>query len=56
MFEQMARHLFDFFVLSPVLSPLLTLALVFEFAVGRHGGLLVDRLRLLSAFLSICDC
>jgi hypothetical protein len=36
------------FVLTPVLSPLLTLALVFYFAGGRHGGLLVDRLRLLS--------
>jgi hypothetical protein len=36
------------FVLTQVLSPLLTLALVFDFAGGRHGGLLVDRLRLLS--------
>jgi hypothetical protein len=36
------------FVLTPVLTPLLTLALVFDFAGGRHGGLLVDRLRLLS--------
>jgi hypothetical protein len=36
------------FVLTPVLSPLLTLALVFYFAGGRHGGLLVDRLWLLS--------
>jgi hypothetical protein len=36
------------FVLTPVLSPLLTLALVFDFAGGRHGVLLVDRLRLLS--------
>jgi hypothetical protein len=36
------------FVLIPVLSPLLTLALVFDFAGGRHGGLLVDRLWLLS--------
>jgi hypothetical protein len=36
------------FVLTPVSSPLLTLALVFDFAGGRHGGLLVDRLRLLS--------
>jgi hypothetical protein len=36
------------FVLTPVLSPLLTLALVFDFAGGRHGGLLVDRLRLFS--------
>jgi hypothetical protein len=36
------------FVLTPVLSPLLTLALVFDFAGGRHGGLLVGRLRLLS--------
>jgi hypothetical protein len=36
------------FVLTQVLSLLLTLALVFDFAGGRHGGLLVDRLRLLS--------
>jgi hypothetical protein len=36
------------FVLTPTLSPLLTLALIFYFAGGRHGGLLVDRLRLLS--------
>jgi hypothetical protein len=36
------------FVLTPVLSLLLTLGLVFDFAGGRHGGLLVDRLRLLS--------
>jgi hypothetical protein len=35
------------FVLTPVLSHLLTLALVFDFAGGRFGGLLVDRLRLL---------
>jgi hypothetical protein len=37
------------FVLAPVLSRLLTLALVFDLVGGRHGGLLVDRLRLLSA-------
>jgi hypothetical protein len=36
------------FVLNSVLSRLLTLAIVFDFAGGRHGGLLVDRLRLLS--------
>jgi hypothetical protein len=36
------------FVLTPVLSPLLTLTLIFDFAGGRHGGLLVDRLWLLS--------
>jgi hypothetical protein len=36
------------FVLTLVLSPLLTLALVFDFAGGRHGGLYIDRLRLLS--------
>jgi hypothetical protein len=36
------------FGLTLVLSPLLTLAHVFDFAGGRHGGLLVDRLRLLS--------
>jgi hypothetical protein len=47
-FEQMVRHWFDLFCTNPVLSPLLTLALVFYFAGGRHGGLLVDRLRLLS--------
>jgi hypothetical protein len=35
------------FVLTLVLSHLLTLALVFDFASGRHGGLLVDRLWLL---------
>jgi hypothetical protein len=36
------------FVLTPVLSHLLSLALVFDFVGWRHGGLLVDRLRLLS--------
>jgi hypothetical protein len=36
------------FVLTRVLSHLLTLAPIFYFAGGRHGGLLVDRLRLLS--------
>jgi hypothetical protein len=36
------------FVLTPVLSLLLTLALVFDSTGGRHGGLLVDRLWLLS--------
>jgi hypothetical protein len=35
-------------VLTPVPSRFLTLALVFYFAGGRHGGLLVDRLWLLS--------
>jgi hypothetical protein len=35
------------FVLALVLSLLLTLALIFYFAGGRHGGHLVDRLRLL---------
>jgi hypothetical protein len=35
------------FVLTPVLSPLLTLALIFYFAGGRLGGFWVDRLRLL---------
>ena len=34
------------FVLTPVLSRLLTLVLVFDFAGGRLGELLVDRLRL----------
>jgi hypothetical protein len=47
-FEQMARHGLICFVLTLVLSPLLTLALVFDFAGGRHRGLFVDRLRLLS--------
>jgi hypothetical protein len=36
------------FVLTLMLSLLLTLALVFDFTGGRHGGLLVHRLRLLS--------
>jgi hypothetical protein len=36
------------FVLTPVLSPLLTVALIFHFSGWRHGGFLVDRLRLLS--------
>jgi hypothetical protein len=36
------------FVLTPVLSPFLTLTLIFDFIGGRHGGFLVDRLRLLS--------
>jgi hypothetical protein len=47
-FEQMARHWFDSFCTNPVLSPLLILALVFYFASGRYGGLLADRLMLLS--------
>jgi hypothetical protein len=47
-FEQMARHWFDSFCTNPVLSLLLTLALVFYFAGGRHGGLLVDRRWLIS--------
>jgi hypothetical protein len=36
------------FVLTLVLSLLLTLALIFDFAGGRHEGLLVNRLWLLS--------
>jgi hypothetical protein len=36
------------FVITPVLSLLLTLALLFYFAGGRHGGFLVYRLQLLS--------
>jgi hypothetical protein len=36
------------FVLTPMLSRLVTLALIFDFAGGRREGLLVDRLRLLS--------
>jgi hypothetical protein len=47
-FEQMARHWFDSFCTNPVPSRLLNLALVFYFSGGRHGGLLVDRLWLLS--------
>jgi hypothetical protein len=47
-FEQMERHWFDSFCTNPVLSLLLTLTLVFYFAGGRHGGLLVDQLQLLS--------
>jgi hypothetical protein len=47
-FEQMVSTSLIRFVLTLVLSPLLTLALVFYFAGGRHGGLLVDRLWLLS--------
>jgi hypothetical protein len=50
MFEKMARHWFDHFVLTPVLSLLLTLTLVFDFAGRRHGGLLVVRLRLLLTY------
>jgi hypothetical protein len=38
------------FVITPVLSHLLTLALIFYFEGGRRGGLLVDRLRLLSTY------
>jgi hypothetical protein len=47
-FEKMARHWFDSFCTNPVMSLLLTLALVFYFEGGRHGGVLVDRLWLLS--------
>jgi hypothetical protein len=47
-FEQMARHWFDSFCTKPSVEFLLTLALVFYFAGGRHGGLLVNQLRLLS--------
>jgi hypothetical protein len=47
-FEKMARHWFDSFCTNPVLSPLLTLALIFYLASGRHGGLLVDQPLLLS--------
>jgi hypothetical protein len=47
-FEQMARHWFDSFCTNPVLSLLLTLALVFYFVGGRFEGVLVDRLPLLS--------
>jgi hypothetical protein len=36
------------FTLTPVLSHLLTLTLIFYFVGGRHGELLVDQLRLLS--------
>ena len=37
------------FVLTPVLSRLLTLVLDFDFTGGRHGELLVDRLQLFEA-------
>jgi hypothetical protein len=37
-------------LLTPLLSRLLTLAPVVYIAGGRHGGLLVDRLRLLSTY------
>jgi hypothetical protein len=47
-FEQMAWHQLDSFYTNPVLSHLLTLALVFHFEGGRNGEILVDRLRLLS--------
>jgi hypothetical protein len=43
-FEQMAQHWFDSFVLTPVLSRVLVLALGFDCAGERRGGLLVDRL------------
>jgi hypothetical protein len=36
------------FVLTPMLSHLLILALIFDFSGGGHGGLFVDRLWLLS--------
>jgi hypothetical protein len=36
---------FTLFVLTPVLSRLLALALGFDFASGRLGGLLADRLQ-----------
>jgi hypothetical protein len=39
-FVEMARHWFVSFCTNPVLSPLLTLTLVFYFAGGRHGGLI----------------
>jgi hypothetical protein len=43
MFEQMARYWFDSFVLTPVLSPLLTLALFLILQVGgMEGFLLID--------------
>jgi hypothetical protein len=47
-FEQWRGTGFIPFVLTPVLILFLTIALVFDFAGGRHGGLLVDRLWLLS--------
>jgi hypothetical protein len=47
-FEQLQGPSLIRFVLTLVLRLLLTLALVFDFVGERHGGLLVDRLRLLS--------
>jgi hypothetical protein len=47
-FEKMVRHWFDSFCTNPSAESLLTLTLVFYFAGGRHGGILVDRLWLLS--------
>jgi hypothetical protein len=47
-FEQMARHWFDLFCTNPSAEFFAHLTLVFYFASGRHGGLFVDRLRLLS--------
>jgi hypothetical protein len=42
------RHILIRFVLTPVLSLFLTLALIFDFVGGKHEGILVDRLQLLS--------
>jgi hypothetical protein len=48
-FEQMARHWFDSFCTNPSAESFAhSLAVIFYFAGGRHGRLLVDRLRLLS--------
>jgi hypothetical protein len=44
-FQQLARHWFDPFVLTPVLCRSRALALGFDFASGRLRGLLVDRLQ-----------
>jgi hypothetical protein len=48
MFEQMARHCFDSFCTNPSAESFAHSRSRFYFAGGRHGGLLVDRLRLLS--------
>jgi hypothetical protein len=46
--EQMARHWFDSFCTNPNAESFAHSRSLFYFAGGRHGGLLVDQLRLLS--------
>jgi hypothetical protein len=47
-FEQMARHWFDSFCTNPSVESFAHSCFHFYFTGGRHGGLFVDRLRLLS--------